>query len=167
MNISRAPTYSVSRRYFRFAKAEIFFSFSLVFLSTRSFPRYTFSFILLSFSLSLTSGRRIGKDDASTSTTTWPAALRRLNINPSAEVAGFQLRRHDARRKRKSSRWSRDKCKEYSVRLRQMRAAFPDSGRYHLASWRYLATNLTGECKSRLERILIESRIYIQWSAMY
>lgn len=43
-------------------------------------------------------GRRIGKDDASMSaSTSTSAALRRLNINLSAEVAGFQLERRDSR----------------------------------------------------------------------
>lgn len=50
----------------------------------------------LSFSFRLAaSGRRIGKDGASSSTSTLFG--RRLNINPSAEVAGFQLERRDAR----------------------------------------------------------------------
>jgi len=73
------------------------FSPSVWYFSQRVLFANTFSFFFLFLFLSLsTSDRRIGKDDASTSTSTWPATLR-LNINPSAEVAGFQLRRHDAR----------------------------------------------------------------------
>lgn len=86
-NISR-----VSRNVF-ISQKRTFFSFSLVFLSMYIFFRFSRSFFSTFFSL----GRRIGKDDASTSTSTSSsAALRCLNINPSVEVAGFQLGRRDA-----------------------------------------------------------------------
>lgn len=85
-----APIYHMSQRCFHFAKA-IFFLQSGISLDVYSFSQFSRSF----FS---TSGRRIVFSDASTSTSTSSsAALRCLNINPSVEVAGFQLGRRDAR----------------------------------------------------------------------
>lgn len=64
-------------------------SFSLSLVASPSPPRSSLSPLLSA------PGRRIGKDDDAS---TWSSALRRrLNINPSAEVAGFQLERRDAR----------------------------------------------------------------------
>lgn len=85
-----APIYHMSQRCFHFAKAIFFFSsvcgISLDVYSSSQFSRSFFS----------TSGRRIVFPDASTSTSS-STALRYLNINPSVEVAGFQLGRRDAR----------------------------------------------------------------------
>lgn len=92
-HILPAPIYHMSQKCFHFAKANIFFLQSGIFLSLSMYilsppPQFSHSF----FS---TPSRRIGKDDASTSTSS-STALRCLNINPSVEVAGFQLGRRDA-----------------------------------------------------------------------
>lgn len=86
------------QKVFALRREQRFFSIAPLFLPVYSFspPRYV---PLLSFKSSAP-GRRIGKDDASTSS----SAPRRLNINPSAKVAGFQSGRRDARGTRRDKK---------------------------------------------------------------